>query len=83
MLQLIAQSIAKIGHGLGIGLVGCGFYCGAIEDESTKTQDLYGLGGASRSWGNTDGAVVPRSAWPATVLTDGDRVEVLTATQGG
>ena len=30
-----------------------------------------------------DGAVVPRSAWPATVLTDGDRVEVLTATQGG
>ena len=30
-----------------------------------------------------DGAVVPRSAWPATLLTDGDRDEVLTATQGG
>ena len=29
------------------------------------------------------GAVVPRSAWPATALAEGDRVEVLTATQGG
>lgn len=28
-------------------------------------------------------AVVPRSAWPGTVLDDGDRVEVLTAVQGG
>ncbi|WP_267241205.1 sulfur carrier protein ThiS [Streptomyces sp. PR69] len=27
--------------------------------------------------------VVPRSAWPATVLAEGDRVEVLTAVQGG
>ena len=27
--------------------------------------------------------VLPRTAWPATVLTEGDRVEVLTATQGG
>ncbi|MDI2126145.1 sulfur carrier protein ThiS [Yinghuangia seranimata] len=27
--------------------------------------------------------VVPRSAWPTTVLADGDRVEVLTAVQGG
>ena len=34
----------------------------AIEDETktrTETSNLYGLGGASRSWGNTDGAVVP------------------------
>ena len=30
-----------------------------------------------------DGAVVPRAAWPETVLTDGARVEVLTAVQGG
>ena len=30
-----------------------------------------------------DGAVVPRAAWPDTVLTDGARVEVLTAVQGG
>jgi sulfur carrier protein len=29
------------------------------------------------------GAVVPRSAWPGTALVEGDRVEVLTATQGG
>ncbi|MEU0137474.1 sulfur carrier protein ThiS [Streptomyces sp. NPDC006296] len=28
-------------------------------------------------------AVVPRSLWSATTLSDGDRVEVLTAVQGG
>lgn len=28
-------------------------------------------------------AVVPRSQWPSTPLGDGDRVEVLTAVQGG
>ncbi|KPC96254.1 thiamine biosynthesis protein ThiS, partial [Streptomyces sp. NRRL F-6602] len=28
-------------------------------------------------------AVVPRGAWTATVLGEGDRVEVLTAVQGG
>ncbi|MEU1083922.1 sulfur carrier protein ThiS [Streptomyces sp. NPDC005908] len=27
--------------------------------------------------------VVPRAQWPATPLTEGDRVEVLTAVQGG
>ncbi|WP_240139164.1 sulfur carrier protein ThiS [Streptomyces sp. MUM 178J] len=27
--------------------------------------------------------VVPRSAWSGTVLAEGDRVEVLTAVQGG
>ncbi|WP_030371840.1 sulfur carrier protein ThiS [Streptomyces rimosus] len=27
--------------------------------------------------------VVPRGQWPATPLSDGDRVEVLTAVQGG
>ncbi|MGV9215801.1 sulfur carrier protein ThiS [Micromonospora sp. RB23] len=30
-----------------------------------------------------NGEVVPRAGWPATVLRDGDRVEVLTAAQGG
>jgi sulfur carrier protein len=30
-----------------------------------------------------NGAVVPRAAWPSTVLRAGDRVEVLTAVQGG
>lgn len=28
-------------------------------------------------------AVVPRGAWAATPLADGDRIEVLTAVQGG
>jgi sulfur carrier protein len=28
-------------------------------------------------------AVVPRSRWAATELSDGDRVEILTAVQGG
>ncbi|XTZ15996.1 sulfur carrier protein ThiS [Micromonospora echinospora] len=30
-----------------------------------------------------NGEVVPRTGWPATVLCDGDRVEVLSAAQGG
>lgn len=30
-----------------------------------------------------NGEVVPRSSWPAARLRDGDRVEVLTAAQGG
>lgn len=30
-----------------------------------------------------NGAVVPRSSWSSTVVTDGDRLEVLTAAQGG
>jgi sulfur carrier protein len=29
------------------------------------------------------GAVVPRSAWSRTGLAEGDRIEVLSATQGG
>ncbi|MEU7851059.1 sulfur carrier protein ThiS [Micromonospora parva] len=30
-----------------------------------------------------NGEVVPRTGWPARTLCDGDRVEVLTAAQGG
>jgi len=30
-----------------------------------------------------NGEVVPRAGWSATSLADGDRVEVLTAAQGG
>ena len=30
-----------------------------------------------------NGGVVPRTAWEQTLLRDGDRVEVLTAAQGG
>ncbi|BCL13998.1 MULTISPECIES: sulfur carrier protein ThiS [Micromonospora] len=30
-----------------------------------------------------NGEVVPRTGWPGTTLRDGDRVEVLSAAQGG
>lgn len=30
-----------------------------------------------------NGRVLPRGAWPGTQLSDGDAVEVLTASQGG
>jgi sulfur carrier protein len=30
-----------------------------------------------------NGEVLPRAAWQTTAVTDGDSVEVLTATQGG
>jgi sulfur carrier protein len=30
-----------------------------------------------------NGMVIPRGRWPSMVLSDGDRVEVLTAVQGG
>ncbi|HEY2575255.1 MAG TPA: sulfur carrier protein ThiS [Streptosporangiaceae bacterium] len=30
-----------------------------------------------------NGEVVPRASWAATLLADGDRVEVVTAVQGG
>jgi sulfur carrier protein len=30
-----------------------------------------------------DGTVVPRSAWPTYVVGDGQRVELITAVQGG
>ena len=30
-----------------------------------------------------EGEVIPRGAWPSTALTDGARVEVVTAVQGG
>ena len=30
-----------------------------------------------------DGDVVPRSAWPTTAVDSGQRVEILTAVQGG
>ena len=30
-----------------------------------------------------DGEVVPRTAWPRHILTEGARIEILTAVQGG
>jgi sulfur carrier protein len=41
-------------------------------------------GGAARGIAvAVNGEVVPRAAWAGTVLRDGDRIEVLTAAQGG
>ena len=30
-----------------------------------------------------NGEVIPRATWPATMLREGDRVELVSATQGG
>jgi sulfur carrier protein len=30
-----------------------------------------------------NGEIVPRRSWPATLVSDGDQVEVVTAVQGG
>jgi sulfur carrier protein len=56
-----------------------------VDSHTTVAEIVSGLAGpAPRGIAvavNDD--VVPRSAWPETRLRDGDRVEVLTATQGG
>jgi sulfur carrier protein len=44
---------------------------------------LTGSAGANGIAVAVNGEVVPRSAWETTVLQPGDRVEVLTAAQGG
>lgn len=51
---------------------------------STVADAVEVLGGPSRGVAvAVNGEVVPRLAWPATRLAAGDRVEVLTAVQGG
>ena len=45
--------------------------------------DIAGDAGARGIAVALNGEVVPRSAWDATELQPGDRVEVLTAAQGG
>lgn len=45
--------------------------------------DVTGSGGSKGIAVAVNGEVVPRSAWDATDLRPGDRVEVLTAAQGG
>jgi sulfur carrier protein len=45
--------------------------------ELTGNPDTKGVAAA------VNGAVVPRGRWPSLLLGDGDRVEVLTAVQGG
>jgi sulfur carrier protein len=55
-----------------------------IEDGTTLDALIELLLGRSRgSAAVVDGTVVPRSEWSALVLRDGQRVEIITAVQGG
>ena len=55
-----------------------------LADDATVADAVATLTTASRGIAvAVNGEVVPRSAWNTTRLRDGDRVEVLTATQGG
>lgn len=45
--------------------------------------DLVGAPGARGVAVAVNGEVVPRASWDTTTVAAGDRVEVLTATQGG
>jgi sulfur carrier protein len=55
-----------------------------IPAEATVAALVAGLTAAERGVAVAlNGEVVPRSAWAATGLTEGDRIEVLTAAQGG
>lgn len=53
--------------------------------ESCTVEDVVALLSPTRAGiaAALNGAVVPRSAWAATRLGEGDEVEVLTAAQGG
>jgi sulfur carrier protein len=48
-----------------------------VVAELTGNRETKGVAAA------VNGAVVPRGRWPSLLLGDGDRVEVLTAVQGG
>jgi sulfur carrier protein len=54
-------------------------------DDGTTVAELVALLGAPRTGVAVaiDRDVVPRSAWEETVISDGARVEVLNAVQGG
>jgi sulfur carrier protein len=55
-----------------------------LPDGSTVTQAVAELSAApSGVAAAVNGEVVPRGAWAATPLRDGDQVEVVTAVQGG
>jgi sulfur carrier protein len=60
---------------------------GAADDlpSGTSVNDLVASLGRGRSGiaVAVNDEVVPRSRWPAVELVDGDRVEILTAAQGG
>jgi sulfur carrier protein len=48
-----------------------------VVAEVTGNRDAKGVAAA------VNGAVVPRGRWPSLLLGEGDRIEVLTAVQGG
>ena len=55
-----------------------------LPDGSTVAQAVAELTAArSGVAAAVNGEVVPRGAWAATLLRDGDQVEVVTAVQGG
>jgi sulfur carrier protein len=55
-----------------------------LPDGATLAEAVAGLTGlASGVAAAVNGDVVPRGAWAATPLRDGDQVEVVTAVQGG
>jgi sulfur carrier protein len=55
-----------------------------LPDGATVRDALTALGAPGNGVAvAVDGEVVPRAEWPAAVLDEGARVEVLTAVQGG
>jgi sulfur carrier protein len=55
-----------------------------LRDEITLTEAIAQLAVGARGVAvAVNGAVVPRGRWPVTVLAEADRIEVLTAVQGG
>jgi len=55
-----------------------------LPDGSTVAQAVTALTAAARGVAAAvNGDVVPRGSWAATLLRDGDQVEVVTAVQGG
>lgn len=58
----------------------------ALEPGATLAEAVAGVRGDASGKGVAaalNGEVVTRLEWPRTSLSDGDRVEVLTASQGG
>lgn len=55
-----------------------------LDDGTTIDVLISSVTGSTRgSAAAVDGEVVPRSAWPVTVLREGQVVELITAVQGG
>jgi sulfur carrier protein len=55
-----------------------------LPDEATVADAVTAAGAPERGVAvAVDGEVVPRAAWPRTSLSEGQRIEVLQAVQGG